>query len=173
MQKFYSKPNDIYLPYCADPVWHSPLEREKEYDVCLIGLQYQNRTDLVNRLRAKGLKVFYETGIVYDEYQEMYAKSKVALSWSSLQDLIARVFEGMLMKVPVVCNRVPDLDLHFKEDEHYYGFSTVMEAEFKIKHALMMYEEAAQVAEQAHEVVMEHHLYDHRIQQILEDFDLV
>jgi hypothetical protein len=174
MQKFYSKPNDIYLPYCADPVWHSPLEREKEYDVCLIGLQYQNRTDLVNRLRAKGLKVFYETGIVYDEYQEMYAKSKVALSWSSLQDLIARVFEGMLMKVPVVCNRVPDLPLHFEEYKHYLGFDTIDEAEMQIDRAIQhQFRASKKMANYAHEVVMENHLYDHRIQQILEDFDLI
>ena len=173
MQKFYSKEDDIYLPYCADPVWHAPLEREKEYDACLIGLQYPNRTQLVNRLRAKGLKVFYDIGIVYDEYQEIYNKSKVALSWSSLSDLIARVFEAMLMKVPLVCNRVPDLPLHFDEGVHYSGFDTLDEAEKQVLEVLENYDVSMRVAEQAHELVKEKHLYDHRIQFILEDFGLV
>jgi hypothetical protein len=172
MQKYYSKPGDIYLPYCADPIWHSPLEREKEYDACLIGLQYPNRTQLVNRLRAKGLKVAYGIGIVYDEYQEIYSKSKVALSWSSLSDLIARVFEAMLMKVPLVCNRVPDLPLHFTVGTHYLGFDTLDEAEKNVMTVLNNYETAMRMANRAHELVKEHHLYDHRIQTILEDFDL-
>jgi len=173
MQKFYSKPGDIYLPYCADPVWHAPLEREKEYDVCLIGLQYPNRTQLVNRLRQRGLKVFYDIGIVYDEYQEMYTKSKIALSWSSLQDLIARCFEAMMMKVPLVCNYVPDLDLHFDEYDHYLGFDSIEMAEKKIVDALNDYEVAMQMAERAHNIVKEDYTYDRRIEMILEDFDLV
>jgi len=173
MQKCYSKPGDLYLPYCADPIWHAPLEMEKEYDVCLIGLQYPNRTALVNRLRARGLKVFYDIGIVYDEYQEMYVKSKVAISWSSLDDLIARVFEGMLMKVPVVCNRVTDLPLHFDEGVHYLGFDMIDEAERQVMQALNYYDASMRMAEQAHDLVKENHLYDHRIETILEDFDLL
>lgn len=173
MQQVYSKSGDIYLPYCADPVWHAPLEREKEYDACLIGLQYPNRTALVNRLRKRGLKVFYDIGIVYDEYQEMYVKSKVAISWSSLDDLIARVFEGMLMKVPVVCNRVTDLPLHFDEGVHYLGFDMIDEAERQVMQALNYYDASMRMAEQAHDLVKENHLYDHRIELILEDFDLI
>ena len=173
MQKFYSEPGDIYLPYCADPVWHSPLEREKEYDVCLIGLQYENRTQLVNKLRASGLKVFYEIGVVYDEYQEVYAKSKIALSWSSRQDLIARVFEGMLMAVPVVCNRVPDMPTHFVEGQHYYGFDHIEEAEAQIHMTLANYDDAMDVAWAAHEKVKAQHLYDYRISDILRGFHLI
>jgi len=175
MQKFYMQnyPNDIYLPYAADPVWHSPLEREKEYDACLIGLQYENRNRLVDRLRAKGLKVFYETGVVYDEYQEIYAKSRVALSWSSLQDLIARVFESFAMNVPLVANIVPDIYTHFEMGNHYLGFHTVDEAEDCVMSILNDPEAAMIMANRAHELVKEKHLYDHRIEQILEDFDLI
>jgi len=173
MQKFYSKPGDIYLPYAADPVWHSPLEREKEYDACLIGLQYENRNRLVDRLRAKGLKVFYETGVVYDEYQEIYAKSRVALSWSSLQDLIARVFESFAMNVPLVANIVPDMNLFFDDEIDYYGFTTLDEAESQVFKALKNYDKALKMSERGHKKVINNHLYDHRIQAILEDFDLI
>ena len=173
MQKVYSTGADSYLPYCADPVWHSPLDMEIEYDVCLIGLQYENRTRLVNRLRSKGLKVFYDTGQCYREYQELYAKSRIALSWSSKQDLIARVFEGMLMNVPTVCNRVPDMGLHFEDGTHYYGFDTIDEAEAQVHMALANYDDALQVAHNAHREVKAKHLYDHRVEQILQDFELI
>ena len=170
MQKVYSKEDDIYLPYCADPKWHSPLNVDKEYDVCLIGLKYENRTRLVNRLRDRGLNVFYETGIVYDKYQEAYAKSRLAFSWSSKLDLIARVFEAMAMDVPLVCNHVPDMELFFEDGVDYYGFDNLEQAEAQIFMALANYEDAKMVSKNAHTKVMADHLYDHRIEQILADF---
>ena len=176
MQFCYSKPGDKYLPYCADPEYHSPLEEyhdKKEYDVCLIGLHYPNRTNLVNRLRAKGLKVYYDIGIAYHEYNEIYSKSKIALSWSSMDDLIARVFEGMLMAVPVVCNRVPDISTHFVDGEDYYGFDNIDEAEVQVHMALANYDDAQEVAWKAHRKVKANHLYDYRISDILRDFRLI
>lgn len=184
MQYYYMKEGDKYLPYAADPIWHAPLEREKEYDVCLIGLQYENRTTLVNRLRSRGLKVYYDTGPCYAEYQELYAKSRIAFSWSSKKDLIARVFEGMAMQIPVVCNRVPDMPTHFVDGEHYYGFGDfnrggdpwtkhdVDEAEAQIHLALANYDDASQVASNAHNKIFAQHLYDFRISQIFDDFGL-
>ena len=173
MQQVYSKPGDRYLPYAADPVWHSPLELEKEYDVCLIGLQYANRVSLLNRLKNIGLKVFSGIGSVYDEYQEAYAKSRIALSWSSLDDLIARVFESMLMAVPLVTNRVTDLSTHFVENDHYFGFSNMAEAEQKVLWILDNYDDAMETAYSAHRKVKAQHLYDHRVSQILRECKLI
>lgn len=173
MQACYSQSGDRYLPYAADPIWHSPLEREKEYDVCLIGLQYPSRVALLDRLRNKGLKVYAKVGDVYNEYQEIYAKSRVAFSWSSRDDLIARVFESMLMAVPLVCNRVPDLPTHFIEDEHYYGFNDINEAENQVMRALGDYDTAQEMAWNAHRKVDAQHLYDYRVSQILREVKLI
>lgn len=170
MQKIYSQPGDIYLPYAADPEWHAPIEGlEKEYDACLIGLHYESRTRLVDALRQKGLRVYYDIGPAFREYQLLYARSKVALSWSSKQDLIARVFEAMAMKIPLVCNIVPDLDLHFKDGVHYHGFRGLGDAIKEVEEIVGTHRNAAEkMAQQAHDLVMEKHTYDHRIQQILE-----
>ena len=173
MQKVYSQPGDIYLPYAADPVWHAPMEVEKEWDACLIGLQYAERTKWVDALRAKGLKVYYDNGPAFKEYQLQYAKSRVALSWSSKQDLIARVFEGMCMKLPVVCNRVPDINEHFMEGKHLAAFDTLDQAIPAVEHLLMDTTFADRLAKESHDLVMEKHLYDHRVQQILETAGLV
>lgn len=168
MQKFYSQPDDLYLPYAADSECHMPLEREKRNDVCMIGLQYDQRTKVINILKEKGLNVFYDIGHIYEEYQELYNKSKVAFSWSSLEDLPARVFENMLMAVPLVTNRVPDLSTHFVEDEHYLGFDTTEEAIEKIMWALEHEKEANEMAWNAHRKVLALHTWDHRIDTILE-----
>lgn len=173
MQKVYSKPGDIYLPYAADPEWHSPMDLEKEWDACLIGLQYENRTRLVEALRAEGLRVYYDNGPAFREYQLQYAKSRVALSWSSKQDLIARVFEGMCMKLPVVCNRVPDINEHFMEGKHLSCFDNLGQAVAAVQHLLLDEHYSKRLADESHDLVMKKHLYDHRIQQILETVGLI
>ena len=167
------KPRDRLLPYAASEIHHYPEEREKIYDACLIGLHYENRTKLVNRLRARGLKVYYDIGPVFDEYREIYNQSKVALSWSSLDDLIARVFEAMAMNVPLVCNNVPSMSTHFISGQHYYGFNNLDEAEAQVHMALENYEDAMGVSEAGHRKVMAQHLYKYRISDILRNCGLI
>jgi len=93
MQEVYSKSGDIYLPYAFDPEYHCDLGLEREYDVAMIGLKYDKRENIVNRLRDRGLKVLYETGIVLDEYREINNKAKIGINQASLDDLNARAFE--------------------------------------------------------------------------------
>jgi len=132
MQTPYMNEDEIYLSYAYDPDIHFPMPLEKKYDACLIGLQYEHRNLLVNRLRSLGLNVYYSIGEVYDEYRQLYNESKIALSWSSMQDLPARVWEAIGMGLPLVCNRVPDMNLHFEEGKHYLGFDTISEAEKQV-----------------------------------------
>lgn len=168
MQKFYSKPGDSYLPYCASKYHHYPMNVEKEYDVCLVGLQYTQRNELMAALRREGLKVFYTLGLGPDEYREAYNKSRVAVSWSSMQDLIARVFEAGAMDLPLVCNRVPDLPLHFVETYDYQGFDTVDEAVWNVKMLLADPDLSKTMANNLRNKVENLHTYDHRIQQIFD-----
>ena len=98
MQRQYMHPGEIYLPYAADETIHYPMpEVDKIYDACLIGLQYPTRNELVGRLRSHGLQVKYTTGEIFDEYRLSYNQSKIALNWSTLQDIPARFFEGMAL----------------------------------------------------------------------------
>lgn len=169
MQQIYMKPGEIYLPYGADTHWFYPEEREMEYDVCLIGLHYPQRDRFVAALRSLGLKVYYDIGVVYDEYRELYNKSRVAISWSSLQDLPVRVWEAMAMKRPLVCNHVPDMDKFFKNSVHYMGFESLDEAITDVQYLLNNPEEAEVISENAYGVVMNGNSFDDRVQQILKD----
>ena len=172
MQAAYTKPGDKILYYAASEEFHYPEDREKIYDVALVGLQYENRTKLVNRLRSKGLKVFYEIGAVYDEYRMIYNQSRLAISWSSLDDLIARVFESLAMQIPLVTNRVSDLENHFEDGKHLYIFDNLDQAEARVHMALANYDDALQTAHNGYRKVVGGYLYKHRIEQILQDFEL-
>src|SRR3990167_922959 len=166
MQTPYMKPGDRYLPYAYDKEIHYPILANKVYNAALVGLQYETRTKLVNRLRQGGLSVYYETGIVYGEYRGVYNQSEGALSWSSLLDMPARVWEAFAMSVPLVTNRVPDLSNWFVEGDHYLGFNDVDEAEKQVRTLLNDPEYAEEMSDSAYRKVTSSHSWDHSVQQI-------
>ena len=168
MQRSYMKEGDIHLPYAFDPTVHRPLDMQKEYDGCLVGLQYETRTQLVRALFEAGYIVEYSIGAVYDEFNVLYNKSRVALNWSSLLDLNARTFEAMGMGIPLLTNRIPALDEFFEEGEHYLGFDSVPEAVRQFGRFIDVPSSAQYLADDAYKEVIAKHTYDHRIQQILD-----
>jgi hypothetical protein len=174
MQKYYIRPNEFYLPYAYDEKLFYPMpEVEKIYDACLIGLHYEHRNKLVERLRSRGLNVYYSIGEVYDEYRLRYNQSKVALNWSSEYDLNARTFEAMGMSLALLTNRIPDLANFFVEDEHYIGFNTIDEAEANILKLLTNDELRNTIGKNAERKVNAGHRWKFRAKQILETCKLL
>lgn len=169
MQTPYISAGEKYLPYAYDPKIHYSEPLEKEYDTCIIGLAYNQRMGLIRALEGQGITCRHGIGIVYDEYRREYNKSRIALSWSSLQDLPARVWEAFGMQIPLVSNRVPDLNNFFKENVHYMGFSGEGEAVESVKFLLEHPEQASQMASCAYDVVKDAHTWDNRVQTIMED----
>ena len=168
MQTPYIEAGEQYLPYAYDPTIHYPEpETEKIYDACLIGLHYPQRDALVSGLRNKGYNVHYSIGEIYDDYRHIYNQSKIALSWSTLLDMPARVWEAFGMGNLLVTNRVPDLPTFFTENDHYLGFSTVEEGISKVEWALANWDEAQKIADAGHRKV-NGNTYDARVRQILE-----
>ena len=167
MQAVYSEPDEHYLPYAYSPRHHYPMDLEKEYDACIIGLHYPQRTQLVNRLLKRGLKVYYDIGVVYDEYRITNNKSKVGLNWSSLLDMNARAWELAAMGLCSVQNIVPDMATFFVESDHYLGFKDIDEAEKKVMLALMDDGMRQEIGDAARRKVLPH-TWNARITQILE-----
>jgi len=169
MQTSYIESGDEFLPYAFDPMCHFPVDEfPKDYDCSIVGLHYPQRDEWVARLRALGIKVNYRIGDIYDEYREENNKAWIGLNWSSLQDVTARVFEIMAMKMVPVLNRLPGLDiLGFEEGRHYLGFSSMQEAVEKVQWAIANPDFAKQIALEAYQKVnWDKMTYDTRIQQI-------
>lgn len=170
MQRYYMRDGDIHLPYACSPDHHYATSTEKRFDASLIGLHYKQRDDLVDAIRRNGHSVFYDIGLIYDEYRDINNKSKVGINWSSLFDINARTFEMMaMMQIPVI-NRLPHIDeLGLIENNHYLGFSSVKEGVEKVEWALTHEDEAMAIARSAHQLVHEKHTYEQRVEQILGD----
>jgi len=166
MQRAYLQPNDYYLPYAYDPTVHYPMYIEKEYDACLIGLMYDHRNRLIQLLKEQGLNVYYDLGKVFDEYRVLYNKSKVALSWSSLNDTPARCFEGMAMGLPLVCNITPEMRELFEPEIDFLSFSTASEGRDRVIELLNDNLFASQIAKSGYDKVKPH-TWDSRVETIL------
>jgi len=173
MQTPYMETVEVYLPYANVPTKFYPDARPFNYDAPLIGLHYPQRDKLVAALRSVGKTVYYDLGVVYDEYREMYNSSHVALSWSSMQDTPVRVFEAMGMFTPLVSNRTPDLVRIFKEGEHFLGFDTAKEAVEQVNRLQSDSILSVQLAKNAYKEVLANHTWDHRITQILNNTGLL
>lgn len=169
MQAYYSKPGDIYLPYAYSQYDHFPDDTvSKDTDAVLIGMPYENRVQWVNELRNRGVSVIFENGPVFDEARQLYNRGRIGLSWSSMDDLIARVFELPAMKLAPVVNIVPDISKFFEQGIDYEGFTTLPEAVERVvwlrEHPVQMQE----MAEVAYKNVQGQH-YDARVEQVLKE----
>lgn len=176
MQPAYMKEGDELLPYAFDSTVHYPVDGiQEEYDCTLIGLHYSHRDQLVKNLARLDISVNYRIGDIYDEYREENNKAWIGLNWSSLEDVTARVFEIMAMKLVPVINRLPALDtLGFEEGRHYLGFSTMEEAIEKIQWAKANREFAEAIALNAYQFVHQQNMtWDNRVSQILKSMGLI
>jgi hypothetical protein len=172
MQSNYMDAGEVFLPYGFDPEIHFPEKREKIYDACLIGLHYEQRDRLVQRLRSRGLNVYYSIGEIHREYREKYNQSKIALSWSSMQDTPARCWESLAMNLPLVCNRTPDMMNTFRDGTDFLGFDNLDEAERQVMRLMLDSEFASHISECGHAAV-QGNSYDNRVKTILKETGLI
>lgn len=167
MQSVYALPGDRVLHYAYDPELHRPIDQAQDYDAALIGLQYEHRTKLVQRLRDRKYRVLYTTGLAFDEYVNGVCSAPIGLSWSSRLDLIARVFELLAMRRVAVVNRVPALGDIFVANEDLLVFSDedgAVAACDRVRDDPIL---AERIAAAGHAAVKPH-TYDARLDQILE-----
>lgn len=171
MQKVYSKPGDIYLPYAYSAYDHFPDDTvSKDVDAVLIGMPYPNRVQWVNALRERGVSVTFENGPVFDVARFLYNQGRVGLNWSSMKDLNARAFEIPAMGLYPVLNQVPDMK-EFGFTDHCHIFTDLNDAIDGVLWAKEHPDDAKHQADLAFEE-MKTHTYDARVAQILKECNL-
>jgi hypothetical protein len=135
-----SAPDVEWMPGAYDPVWFTPSPipwAERPYDVCMIGVLYPQRVELLNALAAAGLKVFAGTGLLFDQYRDAYHNSRISLCASANHDLAFRIFETAAMGCAVLSDPLPDLEALDAKNVWTYGDvdSAVEIAKGILKHA--------------------------------------
>mgnify|MGYP003495165611 FL=1 len=177
MQKVYSKEGDIYLPYAYDPTVHyEDTAVEKIYDVAMVGLEYPHRLKLADELRKIGLRVYINTGEIFDDYRRVNSQSHIVLNWSTLDDLNARAFEAPMMGIPVM-NMVTDMQ-YFEAFSRVLSFPCVNEVQDKSHFVSAAVEQVKWAIDNLDEAKenniltrkeLANETYDNRIQKILDN----
>ena len=101
-----------WLPCAADTHTFTPSQipwDERDFDIAFVGVFYPRRAALIERLRAEGFKVFAATGLVYAEYQQAYANSRISLCVSAAGDVAQRIFETAAIGCTVLTDLLHDL----------------------------------------------------------------
>lgn len=110
-----------WLPCASDPMFTpSPIAWEdREYDVACVGVMYDRRLEVVNALKAAGLKVFAATGLLYEEYRAAYWNARISLCVSAAGDVAQRIFETGRMGCAILTD--PLLDFGDEETNKALG----------------------------------------------------
>jgi glycosyl transferase family 1 len=148
LHKNYSQPGEVALSYAYDLELCYPPDAdiEKIYDAALIGMPYDHRTRVINKLKQAGLTVFYANGPAYTDATKIYHQAKVGINVPSLQDWNCRSFELRRLGLPVVETPTPDGEKVFIDGEH--GLYARNDDEFvtKTKWLLEHHDEAQRIA---------------------------
>jgi hypothetical protein len=107
-----ARKDHTWLPCAADPMFtRSPIPwHEREYDVCMVGVPYPERQMIIALMQHSGLKVFAETGLLYEEYRNAYWNSRISLCKSVAGDVAQRIFETGRMGCAILTDPLKDLE---------------------------------------------------------------
>jgi hypothetical protein len=150
------EPNAYWLPPCYDPEAHTDLSLKRDIDVAMVGYPYNERVEIINAMRVAGFNVFASIGALWDEYNAIYNRAKIALVKSIYGDLTQRFFENMAQGCCVLADKVQDADkLGFRPGEHYIAYQSVTGA-VEMAKGLLESGEWAEVARRGQEYVRPH-----------------
>lgn len=161
------EPNVHWLPCAYDPAAHCDLGIERDIDVVMVGVAYPERVTIMNALNAAGINAVGGTGLLWDDYNHLYNRAKIALVKSVNGDLAQRFFENMAQGCCVLADKTVDADkLLFNDTYHYWSYDDVADCVEQAK-ALLHSGAWRDVAERGKRKV-QGHTWDARALQLLE-----
>lgn len=101
-----------WLPCAADSKLFTPSPiawADRQFDVCMVGVFYPKRVEVINALCDAGLSVFAETGLLYEEYRDAYWNARISLCVSAAGDVAQRIFETGRMGCAVMTDPLRDI----------------------------------------------------------------
>lgn len=173
-KKETDKKNVYWLPCCAEPTIHMPLDVPVTHDVAFVGgidlkeVHLERRKLLCSMIDA-GHKVLIGKAMgLFMSY--VYAKAKSVFNVAVKDDLNMRVFEAMACKKPLITNKL-GVESGFSElftaGEDYLEYSNQEELLEKVKYLLAHEEEIKKIAEKGYKKVIEKHTYKIRVKEMI------
>jgi hypothetical protein len=104
-------PDMVHVPCGYDPVLFTPSPipfAEREYDVAILGVMYDDRRKAAAELKAEGFKVIAGCGLVGESYRDAHHHARIALCLPARNDVAQRIFECAAMGNMVMTPWLPD-----------------------------------------------------------------
>ena len=115
--------NSHWLPACYDPQAHYDLGTDRQLDVGMVGVTYQNRVEIINHMNENGIMIEAGMGLLCEKYNMFYNHCKIALVRSIDGDLTQRFFENMAQGCCVLADRPRDAErLGFLSGVDYWAY---------------------------------------------------
>lgn len=171
--------DETWLPCAADTSAFTPSPiawDDREYDVAMVGVMYPKRAEVIEALKAAGLKVYASTGDVYDEYRAIYHNARISLCLSANDDLAQRVFETGAMGCLIAMDVPADIrDVAAATELGIFGYVALhdtQQAVAKIQEMLTVEKDLAQMgAEEWQRRVIAKHDWTHRAQVVVDWYE--
>jgi hypothetical protein len=162
----------VWTPCGYDPTVFTPSSipmAEREYDVAMVGVAYPRRVEIIEAMREAGLKVFAATGLLYEDYRDVYHNARISLCVSAAGDVAQRVFETAAMGCAILTDECADferLGLRYGKD-----IAVFSDTQFAVNEAIDLcrgkYSQLAHFTETAPKWAAPH-TWDNRAQVVLD-----
>jgi hypothetical protein len=123
-----TRKDHTWLPCATDTKLFTPSPiawADRDYDICMVGVMYPRRVEVLNALKDAGFKVFAATGLLYDEYRAAYHNSRISLCVSAAGDVAQRIFETGGMGCAILTDPLLDFaDEMTNKALHLFGRAT-------------------------------------------------
>jgi hypothetical protein len=104
-------PDMTHISCGYDPALFTPSPipfAEREYDVAILGVMYDDRRKAAAELKAEGFKVIAGCGLVGESYRDAHHHARIALCLPARNDVAQRIFECAAMGNMVMTPWLPD-----------------------------------------------------------------
>lgn len=182
-----------YLPLATNPNRYSNSivsnqdRRDYDYDVCFIGMPFENRAELFDNLSDYKLGVFgdhwdtyfmlkgkktpsyYKGKATGEAVNKIYLSSKIVLNIhhpQSIEGLNSRTFDIPACGAFEIVDYKKNLDMHFKMDEEIVAFRDMRELRSMIDFYLKNEGLRRKIADNGRKRVMDEHTWVHRVREM-------
>ncbi|VAX25299.1 hypothetical protein MNBD_NITROSPINAE02-655 [hydrothermal vent metagenome] len=158
-----------WLPLACDPAIHGKAPADKKYDVGFVGSLTDERRVMLLQKLAEVVDVRYERAFLKD-MARLFCESRIVFNNAILDDLNMRVFEALCSGSMLLTDRADGMDEFFKDRKSlviYNDDNIARIAEYYIEN----HDERERIAKRGRAVVLQHHTYAHRVDDIVRIMD--
>jgi spore maturation protein CgeB len=186
--------NVKYLPLATNPNRYKDISvteqdrRDYSYDVCFIGMPFENRVEMLEHLRGYNLGIFgdhwreyfirkgqktpsyYRGKATGETVNKIYLSSKIALNIhhpQSIEGLNTRTFDIPACGAFEMVDYKKSLEKHFKIDKEIVAFKDVDELKSKIDFYLKNDDLRKTISAHGKQRVLNEHTWVHRAKEVI------